>query len=343
MKWKHEADFKVYKPHTSDNFWNATTPQFPKFGSLDPAVAADRLAGWGDFVAPSEISLDGLGTTAISRCAPTNPHASALNAVIELYRDGLPHAISLNAIRRGEVAEEYLNYEFGILPTISDIKSIGDAYVNADKYLTQYYRDSGRVVRRRYSFPPEVQVVEDTKTDGVTPYPTLVTPLYENVYGTLRKVVTETKKVWFSGAFTYYAQPPSSVWAIRDQVQKYNYLYGINPSVSVLWNALPYSWAADWVTNMGDVMNNIALFQNDGMVMWYGYVMEHFVRRIEYTHTGTSLVGAGPVVATQTFTFDYKRRRKATPFGFGLELSGFTDRQWAILAALGISRGRGAL
>lgn len=348
VKFRYEDDGKIYHAFTPPiapygSFYQYDGPQLAAFGGADSRNTGNRQTCWGSYSASDESTLDALGSTAISRCAPTNPHASALNALIELYRDGLPSAIGLNTIRRQDLGGEYLNYEFGILPTISDIKAIGSSYLKADKLLRQYYRDSGKVVRRRYSFPQVVEVKEQTTTNGVSPYPQLPSPLYVNAYGTLRKVVTETRDVWFSGAFTYFAEAPSSVLAIRDQVQKWNYLYGLEPSTSVLWEALPYSWAADWITNIGDVMNNIAMFQNDGLVMHYGYVMEHIVRRVEYVHTGTVLTGAGPVTAKQVFTTDVKRRRKATPFGFGLQLSGFTDRQWAILAALGLSRGRGAL
>lgn len=346
-KYKIDQDGRIYDAFVTISGlgtpYRYVGPQFPVAAEADAAVSGNRQTWWGTVEASNDLQLDALGSTAISRCGPTNPHSSALNALIELYRDGLPSAIGLNTLRRQDLGGEYLNYEFGILPTISDIKAIGGTYRQADKLLRQYYRDSGRVVRRRYEFPSETRVVETSVTEGVPPTPTLVTPLYENPYGKLRKVVTETKNVWFSGAFTYYAKAPSSVLAIRDQVQKWNYLYGISPSTDVLWNALPYSWAADWVTNIGDVMNNVSMFQNDGLVMQYGYVMEHVVRRVEYVHTGTVLKGAGPVFAKQVFISDHKRRRKATPFGFGAELSGFTDRQWAILAALGLSRGRGAL
>jgi len=81
----------------------------------------------------------------------------------------------------------------------------------------------------------------------------------------------------------------------------------------------------------------------DGLVMQYGYMMEHIVLTVDRTHEGTILNGDLPVHARETFTVDYKRRRRATPFGFGVSVGSFTDRQWTILAALGMSRGRGAL
>lgn len=342
-KWSYEDDVPYVSPYFLDGggriFTSYSGPQFAKFANADRSTTG----AWADLQPSYDLTLDSFGSTAISRCAPTNPHAGALTAITELYRDGLPSAIGLNALRRHDLGGEYLNYEFGILPTWSDLKSLHDANRKAEAYLRQYYRDSTKIVRRRYDFPLEVEVLEDTSSWGV-PLPTLSGWLYESTSGsTIRKTVTAKTRRWFSGAFTYYAKEPSSLIAIRDQIQTYNHLYGINPSLSTFWQTLPFSWAADWVTNIGDVLNNVAMYQNDGLVLVYGYVMEHKRVITEYTSTGTVLRGTGAITSTQRFITESKIRRKATPFGFGFELDGFTSRQWAILAALGMSRGRGQL
>jgi len=340
--YRYEEQTNIYSPYHRNSAgvlqYTYDGPQFAK----TPIAYPGKVGAWEEIEPSTDEELDAYGTTAISRVAPTNPHSSVFTALGELYRDGLPAAIGLNAIKRKSLEDEYLNYEFGILPTIGDIKSIADSYIHADNYLRQYYRDSGKIIRRRYAFPSEVKVVSDTTTTAL-PQPVLNTFLYSSTQGKLRKLVTEETHVWFSGAFTYHAQEPNSALAIRDQVQKWNSLYGITPSPEAIWNLLPYSWAADWITNIGDVMNNVSMCLNDGLVLRHGYVMEHKVHRVEYTQTGTVLKPNLPVFASQVFTTETKRRRRATPFGFGLELNGFTDRQWAILAALGISRGRGAL
>lgn len=339
-KWVYQYD-PLWLDIDKLGFYGYRGPQFAAKGGATPDVTVDAYLS----LNPSEDqTLDAMGTTAISRVSPTNPHAQAFTAMVELYRDGLPSAIGVNAIKRQDLGGEYLNVAFGILPTMSDIKSIASSYRNADRLLAQYYRDSGRVVRRKYEFPTEITVVEDTTTHGTVPVPVLPSSLYNSTANSkLRKVVTRYKKTWFSGAFTYHAQPPNSVSAIRDQIEKYDYLYGMNPTLEGLWNVLPYSWAADWMSNMGDVLNNLQMFQQDGLVMLWGYVMEHQMVTTEYTCSGADIWSVGPISTMQRFIVETKRRRRATPFGFGLELDGFTDRQWAILAALGLSRGRGAL
>jgi hypothetical protein len=152
------------------------------------------------------------------------------------------------------------------------------------------------------------------------------------------------KTQWFSGAFTYYL-PGVNDFAgklLREEAEM-RHLYG-GLSVDTAWNLFPFSWAADWVTNAGDVIHNVSAFARDGLVMPWGYVMEknelRNYRKVEGAHFDANRmvddVFHFPDVVSTTFTATKMRRRKATPFGFGLDVSGFTTRQKSILAAVGI-------
>jgi hypothetical protein len=44
------------------------------------------------------------------------------------------------------------------------------------------------------------------------------------------------------------------------------------------------------------------------------------------------------VPISSLYRSERKERWKATPYGFGLNMAGFTDQQWAILAALGMTK-----
>jgi len=73
--------------------------------------------------------------------------------------------------------------------------------------------------------------------------------------------------------------------------------------------------------------------------MRYGYIMEHSIVRDTYIHIGpTGFKDPKVFCEPYTFTTEVKLRRRATPFGFGLNLSSLTNQQKAILAALGLSR-----
>lgn len=320
-------------------------------GPLVAGISTDSAAKAGPFLdsydASNEVTLDGLGATAISRCAPSSPHAQVYSAIGELRNDGLPAVPGLTALNGGGLASEYLNFVFGVQPTISDIRKIYSSLKDTEKILKQYIRDSGRLVRRSYSFPVEEKVISTTTSKGVLPNGP--GSAWSNSYlwqrlGDLTITTLETREVWFSGAFMYYAADPSgNLGKIARQIQKANHLLGIAPTPSAIWELQPWSWAVDWVTNIGDVLNNVSMFLTDGMIMPYGYVMEHKLRTIQYTYAGgiakTYGGGTTPVTLQQSFYRETKRRRPATPFGFGLELGDFSPRQWAILAALGATQG----
>lgn len=316
-----------------------------------------------DMGGSTELDLIGLGATAISKVLPTNPISDLPTAVGEFFSEGLPNAIGRQLLRRGGVTPqalsgEYLNYSFGIKPLLSDMRDFAYAARRAEKLIDEYAARAGKKLRRRYEFPTYTDTsVVDWDTNGgykcylAGPAQSVMggwfTPVLGGWPGTRTDVNTRHKKTWFSGAFTYYlpgAGKDFSSRLLREEAEMRRLYGGI--SIDTAWNLLPYSWAADWITNAGDVIHNIAAFARDGLVMPWGYVMEscefHSYRKVEgislgHYHPDTTV----PIPSTVDTTVDAKflRRRKATPFGFGLSESGFTPRQWSILTALGISRG----
>jgi hypothetical protein len=163
---------------------------------------------------------------------------------------------------------------------------------------------------------------------------------YSSGPGKLTKTREETYTYWFSGAYTYhYADGDRAVDKMRAAEQRLAKLFGVRVTPELLWELTPWSWAADWFVNTGDVIHNLSAFGNDSLVMRWGYIMCHYTCRDTYLAEGVSLKGNASGPLTQTFVTDVKKRVKATPYGFGLDPDAFTPRQWAILGALGISRG----
>jgi hypothetical protein len=102
----------------------------------------------------------------------------------------------------------------------------------------------------------------------------------------------------------------------------------------------PWSWAIDWFSNAGDVVSNLSDWATDGLVMKYGYIMEHSRHERTYYLDGPSQYNFldRQIPATVTTWSETKLRRAASPFGFGVSWEGMTPRQLAITAALGITR-----
>jgi hypothetical protein len=298
-------------------------------------------------------NLTPLGSTAIARCKPTNSVAQLATFLAELYRDGLPKLFGATLWKEHtslarSAGEEYLNEEFGWKPLVSDVRDITHALTHANAVLEQFERGSGHVTRRRYEFPVE-QTRSVTWLNG-NAYAVLPNGLDISAVrsfltgGELYKETQTFRRAWFSGAFTYHLPTGYKARnALLSTAVKAQTLTGLDLTPEVLWNAAPWSWAVDWFSNAGDVISNLSDWSTDGLVLKYGYIMEHCFIKDTYfiTNDRNTLPFNKVKVAGITPIFscvETKRREQATPFGFGLTWSGLSPRQIAIATALGLTR-----
>lgn len=115
-------------------------------------------------------------------------------------------------------------------------------------------------------------------------------------------------------------------------------LLGLRLDPELLWNLAPWTWLIDWFGNLGDVVTNGSQYLFDGLVMKYGYVMEHYKEVSIFDTTPIRFINGTSASPQATFLRETKRRLGATPFGFGLDIATLSEWQWSILAALGMSR-----
>ncbi len=301
--------------------------------SLDPVQLALAKAQL-----PDLSDLTARGSKLIASCLPTNPVAQGSVGLAEFFREGVPKMVGATVLKaRAEffkaIGDEYLSYQFGWLPLISDIKSAAKAIIESEKILKQLVRDSGQPVRRSASLPSSYDRTETSFGDFYPDGP------WSNQTGPGNVTVTRGiyRKTWFDGCFTYHFDPGSLSDVSRIATEA-RLLYGLELNPEVLWNLAPWSWLVDWVTNVGSILHNVSAFQNDGLVMPYGYAMDHSIMTVDKTIGPFNLGSTPNCFSSLTTTVERKERIKATPFGFGLLDSSFTNRQWAILAALGITR-----
>ncbi len=276
--------------------------------------------------------------------AKAAPGASPMNLAVslgELKKEGLPSMIGSTFKKRSGVAkaagDEYLNAQFGWAPLVKDVKSLAKTMTSAEDILNQLERDSGSIVRRRMTLKEGWETTSDENIGNS--FPTLSggsSTAFRKHFpsGQLWRKTDEYRKVWFSGAFTYYL--PSDYYArgrIRGGSARTRVLYGLELNPSLLWNLAPWSWAADWFSNADEVISNTTRFLSEGLVMHHGYLMEHTIHQYTY-YSNKSVV---PPLVLQTET---KNRVEANPFGFGVEFPDLSGFQTSILAALGLSRSK---
>ena len=310
---------------------------------------------WPPDIRLSNTQLNTMGATAVARCSPVNPIVNAATFLGELIKDGLPdipgmHAWEKRAKILALAGDQFLNVVFGWNPLVADIKASAKAVRHAQAVMEQFERDAGKTVRRNYTFDPVESISRQTVATGVYPYIGSTSSGRWNASMGQGNVICTTKtvrKVWFSGAFTYHAPKGlitgRSMGRSADELHR---VFGLDLTPETLWNLTPWSWAIDWVTNAGDVTQNLSQAAQFGLVMRYGYVMEHCVSTNTYSwhRTGDSPQSGQPFPREKCplieYRFESKRRIGANPFGFGLTWDGLSTAQQAIAAALGLSRSR---
>jgi hypothetical protein len=350
---KHRFSHPVYFADggSGSNYIWFRGPLIPNYGGLA-----------GDSIPIPAWSSNYYGALAIARTVPTNPAANLSQTLAELIRDGvsLPGLALLRGLQgqlsllRG-AGSEYLNIEFGWKPLVSDLNKILVAVSNTRKLLEQLERDSGRLVRRRFTFDDISTTVyaQHGQKSIVLPFPGTfnsekyrlfewVGPQITDVAsgGLMERVDKTTQKISFSGAYTYYFENGIDPFAkLVEYEAQANHLLGIRfLTPEVLWNLAPWSWLADWFANFGTLATNVTRFASDDLVLKYGYLMRHTVTERTYIQNGVRFAHSNPGPFFFQSTLERKERVRATPFGFGLNPSSFTARQWAILAALGFTR-----
>jgi len=318
------------------------------------------------FRSPPTTNFGWYGTKAIAETAPTNPIASVAQMLAEIKREGLPtliglrtnsESIKLMKPSKEEISSDFLNQQFGWKPLVSDLTKTLSAVIDAKKHLRQLIRDSGRNVRRSYYFDEErwsdapvvlpLQTPKHGTYSGSNNLPT--TALFPTTSswrtGTLTDTVEYYRQVWFKGAFSY-ALPGVSTQLDRIErlESEFNHLLGTRLTPDLLWNLAPWTWLADWNWNIGDLLTNVTLLNSDGLVIRYGYMMAHTKVFHIRTLSGCRKPSGGfhPSHSISFFS-QRKERQRVNPYGFGSNPGSYTNRQWAILGALGMTRSPGQL
>jgi len=292
--------------------------------------------------------LQSHGSTGYRRARPGNPVANAGQWVAEL-RDlpTLPLRQALKLRNFASLGSEYLNVEFGWKPFVKDLQKMVETYQRMDKLITQLKRDNGKAIRRRRT----ISETTDT-TSTITQFPTsfgafLPAPVAysgSSASSTLTYQKVTTERIWFVGRFRYYIPDiESSQWTRRAQTA----LFGANPTPSLLWEVMPWTWLVGYFSNVGDVISNMSSNAVDNLVTDYAYVMRTKKVRETYTAVGTFRGvnssfknSSGTYSATSSQTTESKSRSASTPYGFGVSFGSLSGYQTGILAALGISRSR---
>lgn len=308
-------------------------------------TAVNWGAGSGDYSLPtlaSSATLNARGATAIARSLPTSPAVDASVAIGELRNEGLPKYIGSSVFKENvsiakKAGDEYLNYEFGWRPLVSTLIDFCHAVKHSEEIWAGYVKGSGKQIRRRYLFPT---------AEGMMHLPTSNVAQVGRAYVNnnisypldVRGVDRFERKQWFSGSFKYYVPLGDDMSSKLQRHASYaNKILGLRLTPEVVWNLSPWSWAADWFANTGDIMKNISSLGRDGLVLRYGYMMNQSITSREINAVNAP---SNPVPYSSMFkqTNIVRQRLAANPYGFGVTFDSLSSKQKAIITALGLSK-----
>lgn len=306
------------------------------------------------------------GGKLIGDAIPNKPRVDLANFIGELSRDGMPDLSVVSRSIRSKVVRnsfgvglvdkrklidpsvaghEFLNYQFGWLPLVRDVKSILNAVIRTRKLVDDYVRNGqdGLYVRRRRSLEPLATETVTDQGDGQLLGVYAREPrLYVsgNPVGHLSQVDTVTTRYWLSATFAYHINVDQTLIGRLDRyANEAQYLLGIGITPETLWNLLPFSWLIDWQFDIGQCLSNASAFQDDNLVMRWCYLMRRTDAVRRFTLSELHFKSGGPGAVAISFSNTLKERVHGTPYGFSSDPSSWNADKWAILAALGLTRG----
>jgi hypothetical protein len=301
-------------------------------------VYGEHLRPW---ALPTKKDGTAWGATAYNRMKPTKPLFPGANAFYEMRE--VPEMLrqELHKSKLKNIGSYFLALKFGWAPLLSDIQSMMRFYDASKKRIRWLLDHNGKPVRRRIQLVSDISdPVFESGTYPLT-QPGFVSQFYKSTPTWKKKTVT-SDSVWASAQFVYHLPPgPDDVLF---KARMYDRLFGAYVSPEFVWNAIPWSWLADWFGNVGDILANIDSGVADKLAADWFYVMRE--TRTDITMTSDlrliSLADESTVSVSAISTSEAtcKTRLKGDPFGFATVQQTLNSSQLSILGALGLSKVR---
>lgn len=323
--------------HWHDSFWTVkgegvVYPVFTVDATYLPSSSTVPPKSFGD--------ISSYGATAWNKFKPGKPEVDLAVALAELKDFHSLFQIRLKNFK--DLGNDYLNYQFGWLPFLSDVRRFWSLTQKLGQKLDELQRANGKWHLRRGTVKVDSAEYSRWEThDNSKPCfsPSLSSWLTSNPDYKASGRSYYDRKIWFSGRFRYHIpdlDKSVALWNVGTRVNVARKLYGLRITPATLWELMPWSWLIDWFSNAGDVISNISGGAVD-CVAKYAYVMGT-TSHTSVQHCEATLAYGAKISGVVSLEAVYKQRVAANPFGFGLTDSQLSARQIAILSALGIQR-----
>jgi hypothetical protein len=294
---------------------------------------------------PGMVSQTRRGIVALS-------HGGKAFAPVKTIGDFLKRARSLPK----HSGDTFLYGAFGVAPMLQDLLFLLRMQEKLDKKLRWLRNKNKTSIRRKIELNSESYSEDIARSIAPSSscFPTLPQPCYAagqntSVSQPIRK--SYTSRIWFSAKWRIhipeFALKERPGGPFQDPLSRS--LLGLEPNLSTVYKLIPWSWLFNWFTSAGDILDNSSHYAKWGVVAEYAYVMGS--ETLTYSCPGQVVLHSGvssgftwidpdwSFKGVSSTTYQFRQRKVANPFGFGITYSSLSAFQWSILAALGLSRG----
>jgi hypothetical protein len=338
---------------------------------VSPTVGLPVLLNWsGEHFIAAPATLNDLVSKSLKAMLPgIKPQLSLVNSLIELKDfKKLPATIkrlrtmvrSLRDLNKkytlrkilGGSSDAYLQKEFNVMPLLSDIAGFRRALANTSKQVRNLLALEGRQLTRHYYVGLESVYPNKALTPSATyHYPMAKvssSALVEPGGGLVNKLTGVSKpyrtvmydKAQFHGEiqYTYYLtqfqRENAKILGLMDAL-------GVNLNPSIIWNAIPWSFVVDWVTNIGRWLDQFKVGNLEPITVIHRYLWSTAVNRTTTIDCEVNLLVPTlpkPLVRTSVCR-EESYRRDLYPIGLThITTSGFSLKEFTLAGALGLSR-----
>lgn len=189
----------------------------------------------------------------------------------------------------------FISWEFGWAPLIDDIKKLLDFHSAVEKRKKELQKLRNGGLRRRYSARAVTQQFQ---------FLGMYTPALYGGSPQANVYAEATSNKWVTVRYVPTADTPP-LDANDQEALARSLVFGLNLSVSSIWELLPWSWLVDWCSSVGDVLattRNVLHTETKDVCL-----MEHISGHVTHIDKISSYVGTYTI--NKNGIYESKRRR----------------------------------
>ncbi|DAD52016.1 TPA_asm: maturation protein, partial [ssRNA phage Gerhypos.1_30] len=234
------------------------------------------------------------------------------------------------------VGDVYLQWKFNVFPTLRDIVKTYNAAKLVGKQLAKLNADKDKPIRRRYRAPIVENMGDGTKIVEKSGN-------VDNFYycgGIRYDRVTSVGLSVFNATIDYSYKLPSMT-PFEQRMLALADFFGLNLNPSIIWNAIPWSFVADWTIGIGQWLDQFTVSNIRPVVFIRRYCASAHVRRVISTYMYPnygSIHESGPVLCSQVDEQAYKRVANYPGLYSSIVSSGLSPDEIMLTGALVVTR-----